>query len=82
VPEQLHEGVDADLGVGELGGERVPQAVDQRPGGRSPLRPVLVNSRRMRDCRVPRLIRSPSTPTNRAAAGGQDPSRPVLAPRC
>jgi hypothetical protein len=31
VPKQIHQGVDANLGVGELGGERVTQPVHQRP---------------------------------------------------
>jgi hypothetical protein len=33
VPKQIHQDVDADLGVGELGGERVTQPVHQRRAG-------------------------------------------------
>ena len=33
MPKPIHQGIDTNLGVGELGGERVTQPAHQRPAG-------------------------------------------------
>ena len=70
-PDAEHQGVDADVGVGKLGSERVAQPVDKCAAGavgvdagaaKGPPHPV---------CRVPRVMRSPSAPTNSGVPVGQ-----------
>ena len=39
------------------------------PEARSPLMPAFLKARRIRYCRVPRVIRAPSAPRNRGAVG-------------
>jgi hypothetical protein len=76
VAEQLHQGVDADLGVGELGGEGVAQPVDKgAAGARSASMPARRNARSTRYCRVPRaLARRTHEQRGRRRPGGQSPA--------
>lgn len=80
--EQLHEGVDADVGAGEFRGVGVPQSVDQGSGdGRSVGAGARLNARSMRDCSVPRVMRSPLRPTNSGdPAGHRGRPDPAAAP--
>ena len=69
--EEVHQGVDADVGVGQFGGERVGQPVDECAAGAVGVDAGAANARSTRYCRVPQVIRSPSAPTNSGAAAGQ-----------
>ncbi len=69
--EKLHQRVDVDVGVGELGGNVCRSPCTSAPRVRSASMPARRNALNTRYCRVPREIRSPSTPTSRGAAGDQ-----------
>jgi hypothetical protein len=75
--QELHQRVDADVGVGEFGGEGVAQTVHQRPGC-----PFAVDAGLLEGPQDPVLQRAagdalPVGPTNRGAVGG----KPVSASR-
>ena len=76
VAEQFHQGVDGDVRVGQLGGEGVAQSMHECAAARSASMPARRNARSTRYCRVPRVMRSPLAPTNRAV-GGQAASPPA-----
>ena len=72
--EQFHQGVDADVGVGI--GERGRNPWTSAPRARSASMPARRNARSTRYCRVPRVMRSPSAPTNSGAVDGQAANPP------
>lgn len=68
--EQLHEGVDADVGAGEFRGVGVPQSVDQGSGDGLSVGAGAFERPFERDCSVPRVMRSPLRPTNSGDPAG------------
>src|SRR6476620_1529691 len=77
VTQQVHQDVYADICVGQFGDEGMPKAVQQDTLVRVLSMPACRKARSTRYCRVPRVMRWPSPPTNNGADAGQAASPPV-----